>query len=174
MLKKQRSHIRSTNTYRSVDALHNILGGELRSLVLIRGGASLGLAIEERLAVLIEAELGDDDLGGVDADVDGGAIDLLAGDALDVDHPLLAVDLDHLAFAALVGAAYYLDLVVLAYRHRPHAVLGPEVSGERRAHQNAADARRRSEVSLPVLPAGAGDPRIVLHLLSLSLSAMRL
>ena len=42
---------------------------------------------------------------------------LLASDALDVDHPLLPIALDHLALAALVRATHNGDLVVLAHRH---------------------------------------------------------
>lgn len=151
---------KSTNL---INRLHNILGGELGALVLIRGGAALGLAVEQRLAVLVEAELGDDDLGGVDSNIDGGSVHLLAGDALDVDDPFLAVDLHDLALAALVGPTHDLHLVVLAHRHGPHVVLGAEVAGERRTHDDAADARRRREVGLAALAPGGGDAGVVLH-----------
>ncbi|RXI07057.1 hypothetical protein DVH24_026193 [Malus domestica] len=153
---------------KSVDVLHDILGGELGTLVLVCGGAALGLAVEQRLAVLVQPELGDDHLGWVDSDVHGGAIDLLAGDSFDVDDPFAAVDLDDLALAALEGPADHLDLVVLAHRHGSDVVLGTEVGGERGAHQHAAHAGRRGEVSLAVLPPGAGDAGIVLHLCSRS------
>ena len=79
--------------------------------------AALGLALEQRAAVLVELELRDHDLGRVDADRDGRAVGLLALDALDVDDPLLAVDGRHLALAALERAAHDLHLVVLADRH---------------------------------------------------------
>jgi len=77
----------------------DVVGGEF-SLGLV-GGAAARLAVEERLAVLVELQLGDEDLGGVDADVDGGAVHLLAGDPLDVDDPAAAVHLHHLALVAL-------------------------------------------------------------------------
>ena len=80
-----------------------------------------------------------------------------------MDDPLAAVHLDDLALAALIGPTHDLHLVVLAHRHRSDVVLGAEVGGERRAHQHAAHAGRRGEVSLAVLPAGAGDAGIVLH-----------
>ena len=127
------------------------------------GSASLGLAIEEGLAILVELELGDDDFGRVDADVDGGAIDLLAGDALDVDDPLAAVDLHHLALAALVCPADYLNLVVLADGDGADVVLVAEVGGEGCAHQHTADAGGGREVSLPALAPRARDARVVLH-----------
>ena len=63
-------------------------------------------------------------LGGVDADEDGCAVGLLPLDALDVHAELLSVALHHLAdLLALVVAAHHLHLVVLADRHRAHAVL---------------------------------------------------
>lgn len=75
--------------------------------------AALG-AGEDVIAVLVGLELGDDDVGGVDAEGDGLARGLVAGDALDVDNVFEAVDRGDLALAALVGAADDGDLVVLA------------------------------------------------------------
>lgn len=71
-------------------------------------------ALQDVLAVLIELELLDDDLAGVDAEGHALAGRLVAGDALDVDLVLEAVDRQDLALAALVGAPDDLDLVVLA------------------------------------------------------------
>ena len=82
-----------------------VLGPEL--------AADLG-AGQDVLAVLVELELGDDDVGGVDAQGHGLAGGLVAGDALDVDDVSEAVDGGDLALAALVGAADDGDLVVLA------------------------------------------------------------
>lgn len=88
------------------------------SLLLALGGVA-GLAaaldaLQDGLAVLVELELGDDDLGGVDADGNGLAVGLLAVDALNVDDVLEAVDGGDLALAALVGATDDGNLVVLA------------------------------------------------------------
>jgi hypothetical protein len=47
-----------------------ILCRELGTLVLVSSGATLDLAVEQRLAILVEPELGDGHLGGVDADID--------------------------------------------------------------------------------------------------------
>jgi hypothetical protein len=153
-----------------INGLHDILGGELGAFILIGGSAPLGLAVEQGLAVLVEPKLGYDHLGGVDAHIDGGSVDLLAGDPLDVDDPLAAVHLDDLALATLVGSSHHLDLVVLAHGHRPHVVLAAQIAGERRTHQHAANARRRCEVRLPILPPGARHSRVVLHLRSLPVS----
>lgn len=75
--------------------------------------ADLG-AGQDALTVLVELELGDDDVGGVDAQGDALAAGLVAGDTLDVDHVLETVDGGDLALTALVGATDNGDLVVLA------------------------------------------------------------
>jgi len=49
-------------------------------LLLLLGGAAGALALEDLLTVLVELELGDDDLGGSDGDRDGLAVGLLAND----------------------------------------------------------------------------------------------
>lgn len=70
-------------------------------------------ALQDVLAVLVELELGDDDLAGVDADGDARAGNLLACDPLDVDDILEAVDREDLALLVLVEASDNLDLVTL-------------------------------------------------------------
>ncbi|KAL5682349.1 hypothetical protein ACJX0J_008734, partial [Zea mays] len=95
----------------------------MRACHLAAGLVILSLAVEEHLTVLVELQLGDDHLGGVDTHVHGGAVHLLAGDPLDVDDPAAAVYLHHLLLTALVGAAHDLHLVVLADRDGEHAVL---------------------------------------------------
>lgn len=49
-------------------------------LLLLLGGAAGALALEDLLTVLVELELGDDDLGGSDGDGNGLAVGLLADD----------------------------------------------------------------------------------------------
>ena len=80
----------------------------------IRGHGNKKNGIFAYLAVLVKLQLGDHTLRGVDAHVDGGTVNLLAGDALDVDHPLAAVALHNLTLALLVCAAHHLNLVILA------------------------------------------------------------
>jgi len=74
--------------------------------------------------------LGDGDVGRVDGDLVGGAVGLVLGELVDVDHPLLSVDLDDLSLAALASAAHHYDLIVLADGERPDAPLLAEVLGE--------------------------------------------
>ena len=71
------------------------------------------LALQEVLSVLVELQIGDLDLRGVNTDLGGGSVHLIAGDSLDVDDPLLSVDLRHLALLALEGAASHLHLIAL-------------------------------------------------------------
>lgn len=88
-----------------------LLGGSLA----LGAGLAAGLdALQDGLTVLVELELGDDHVGGVDAERDGLAGGLLAGDTLDVDHVLETVDGSDLALLVLVAATDNGDLVVLA------------------------------------------------------------
>jgi len=91
---------------------HNLFLGS-RGLLLVEL-AALGDALEDALAVLVDLELGDLDLGGRDADGHALAVGLLAGDTLDVYDVFETVDGNDLALAALVGATLDDDLVVLA------------------------------------------------------------
>jgi hypothetical protein len=75
--------------------------------------ADLG-AGQDALTVLVKLELGDDDVGGVEAQGDALAAGLVTGDTLDVDHVLETVDRGDLALTAFVRATDNGDLVVLA------------------------------------------------------------
>lgn len=85
----------------------NIISLPLRCLLAV-------LALEDRSAVSVELKGGDNDIRGVDANVGGRAVCLVAGDTLNVDYPLLAVDLGDLALPTLVFPADDADLIVLA------------------------------------------------------------
>ena len=87
----------------------------------LSGDLGLGLELtadlgagQDVLTVLVELELGDDNVGGVDANRHGRAVRLVALDTVDVDNPLLAVNLGDLALTALVLAPDDPDLVILA------------------------------------------------------------
>ena len=71
------------------------------------------LALQKVLSVLVELQIGDLDLGGINADLRRGSVHLLTGDSLDVDDPLLSVDLRHLSLLALEGATSHLHLIAL-------------------------------------------------------------
>ena len=75
---------------------------------------SLSNALQNLLTVLVHPELGDDNLGGGDAEGNALAVGLLANNTLDVHNPLETVHAGDLALTALVGAPDDGDLVVLA------------------------------------------------------------
>merc|ERR1711974_310844 len=92
----------------------SVRGGQARLsgglLLLAELATDLG-ALQDALAVLVELELGDDDVAGVQGQGDALARDLLAGDALDVDGVLEAVHRRGLTLTALHAAAHDRDLV---------------------------------------------------------------
>lgn len=79
------------------------------------GGDGLAvLSIQNFLAGLVHLDLGDLDVGGVDANVDGLTVGLIAGDSLDVDNVLLSVNLGDLALLTGELSTDNSDLVVLS------------------------------------------------------------
>ena len=84
------------------------------SLCRLGSLTSLSNALQNLFTVLVHPELGDDNLGGGDAEGNALAVGLLADNTVDVDNPLETVDAGDLALTALVGATDNGDLVVLA------------------------------------------------------------
>lgn len=128
-LEEKKNNSRSLHTKKKTGKSEAVRSDPLpkkESLLCGRGLCSrlsaLAHAVQDALAVLVQLELGDDDFGGVDADGDALAVGLLAGDALDVDDVLEAVDAGDLALTALVGAADNGDLVVFANGYRADLV----------------------------------------------------
>lgn len=127
-------------------------------------------ALQDGLTILVKLELGDDDLGGVDAERDGLSRGLLADNTLDVNDVLETVDGGDLSLTTLVGATNNGDLVILADWDRAnltlldkfwcwlapytYVVLLTELLAERGAHDSAANTGWGAEVRLARLPAG--------------------
>lgn len=77
-----------------VSILRALVFGLRRHLDVTRSGLLGGrLSLQDGLSVGVKLEGSDDDVGGVDTDLDGGAVGSVLGDSLDVDDPLLSVDL---------------------------------------------------------------------------------
>jgi len=91
--------------------------------VLVLGHNNSLLALKHGLAVLVELERGDDDVGGVDRELDLLGVSLFPHDFLNVDAPSSAVDGNDLTFTALVGATHDLDLITLAHGDGANFVL---------------------------------------------------
>merc|ERR1712071_49865 len=83
------------------------------AFVLSEGGqTSLGSSLNDRFPVLVHLQF-DDDFGRVDTDGNGGTVGLFTLNPLDVNHELLSVTLQDLAYLlALVMPADNLNLIV--------------------------------------------------------------
>lgn len=79
-------------------------------------------------------------------DLDGGTVSLLAVDALDVDDPLLAVNLGDLALTPLVGTTNDEDLVVLADGDAP-GLFCPSTKAQREVSSLARNIPRASNTT---------------------------
>ena len=174
--------------YNLINTSHifNVSGGEL-SL----GGSGLAvLAVQDSLSALVHLDLGDHNVGGVDADVDGLTIGLISSASLDVNHVFLSVHSGDLALALLEVAAGDQNLVVLAdgegshlqsqiqksakiitpryllgslFSNSAYVVLLEEVLGQAAAHAAGTVHGGRSEVRLAHLPPGGGLIRVEFH-----------
>lgn len=87
------------------------------SRLVLHGLTTLGDTLENLLTVLIELELGDDNVGGGNGDGDALAIGLLADNTLDVDHPLKTVDAGDTTFPTFLSSSDHCDLVSIADRN---------------------------------------------------------
>lgn len=116
------------------------------------------------LPVLVHFDAGNDHLAGVDTNGYGGTVRLVPLDTVDVDDPLLAVDLGHFALTPNVLSTGDSDLIISANgegaglpkneilrareKRGTDVVLCPEILGERRGHDDPADGGGGSKVSL--------------------------
>ena len=130
------------NTLSLVLHLSDLLLGNLTLLTLLGAVTTL----KDGTTILVELKLGDLNVAGVDANLNSGAVGLLASDLVDVDHPLLTVDLNDLTVTALGGTTHDDDLIVLADGHATNVVLLAELLGERGAHHDTTNTRGSVEV----------------------------
>lgn len=138
------------------------------------------LSVQNGLAASVHLDLGDLDIRGVNANMDGLAVGLVFCAALHVDHVLLSVHRRDLALLALEATTQDADLVILAdgeranLKNRNHVNLSDNLTilnakakfthvvsleqflGETRAHAHTSLDRSGAEVSLPLLPSGGG------------------
>lgn len=85
----------------------------------------------------------------MNANGNGVLVDLVPGDSLDVDNPLLSVDLDHFALATGELSTLDTDFVILADGNGTAVVLLTEALIERSAHELSPDAKgTRIEIPL--------------------------
>ena len=129
-------------------------------LALLGGSA---LAIKQCLPVLVQLQLCDHHLGGMNGNGHSLAIHLVSCDTLHMDAVLLAVHLGHFALTVVEMAPHNDNLIIPTNWNSSHSVLGPEVLAQRSTHDLAADVRWRSEVRLAVLSSGGRDACLQLH-----------
>merc|ERR1719199_925688 len=121
------------------------------------------LPVQECLPILVELELRDHNLGRVDANGHGLTVGLVPGDSFNMNAPLLAVDLCHLALTVVKMATNNHNLVIPSDWQRANTVLCAEVLAERRTHQLATDVRGRCKVGLARLATRHADCGLLLH-----------
>ena len=121
---------------------------------MVSGGSIVGsvLSSKKLLSGLIDFQLSDFTVGGVDGNGDLLSVLLISNDLLDVDAPLSSVnskDLSGLAFDSTVDTAS-LDKngVSLSYWNRSGIVLGSEFLTQVAAHHLSSNGARGGEVSL--------------------------
>merc|ERR1719222_1608548 len=150
-------------------ALHSSGRGLLCIFALVLAQSlspSLGSPVQDGLAVLVHLELDDDQLAGVDTDINGGPVGLLPLDPLDVDPELLPVALDYLAhLLTLVVTSDHLDFIILPDGHGSDSILGSQLLREGSRHQASSDMRRSRKVTLPGFGTVRGHVLVQLHLL---------
>lgn len=74
------------------------------------------LPVEDGSAILVQLNSGDNDVAGVDSNRGACAVRLVSLHTVDMDDPLLAVDLDDLALTTLEFSADNSDFIIFADR----------------------------------------------------------
>lgn len=131
---------------RNVDSYLSLHGANL--------SLSGSLAFQQIGTIAIHLDLGDGNLAGIDSNEDSLAIDLFALNALNVDDPAAAVDLDNLTLTSLVGSPGDNDLIVLADGEALNVVFGAELLGKGSSHHLTTNVGGGREVSLAALATG--------------------
>lgn len=121
------------------------------------------LSLDKGLSVLVELDLGDDNLGCVEVDGSRSTVGLLLGHLLDTDGVLETVHLGDLTLTALVGSSGNQNLVVLSDGQGADLVLLTELLRQRGGHDGSSLGRGSGEVSLPALSARRGHVLRYLH-----------
>ena len=140
------------------------MSGVLALVLIAKSG---GLAVEEGLSVGGELQLGDDNVRGVDGDTDGGAVGPVLGQLLNVEAPLLTVDLGDLALGIFGAAANDSDLVVASNGHRLDAILLTEFARQVGAQELVTEVGGGRKVSHSAFSSRCGDSGVSLHSLDL-------
>jgi hypothetical protein len=129
------------------------------------------LGFQELLSVSGHLHLGDDEVAGVQTDVDGLAVSLFSGDSFDVNDVLLSVDGDDFAgLFAFEVASNDLDFIVFNEWHGSDVVLSSEFFAQTGAHDLSSEMTWGVEMSFSALSGTAGDGGVLFGHFSLQLN----
>lgn len=106
------------------------------------------------LSLVVQVQLGDDNLGWVDVDWDRSTRGLLLLQLVDLDRELQSVDGGDLTLGTLLRTSDNSDLVLLSDWDRSDVVLSSQLLGQRSGHQHSSLSRASREVSLSGLGTG--------------------
>lgn len=106
------------------------------------------LSSDQGLSLVVQVQLGDDNLRWVDVDRHGSTGGLLELQLLDLDRELQSVDGRNLTLRALLGASDDGDLVLLSDWDRLDLVLLSQLLGQRSRHQHSSLGGGGRKVSL--------------------------
>ena len=112
---------------------------------------------QDCFAVFVEVQLGDDDLRRVNSNLDGLARGLVTSDLVDMNHVFLTVYGQYFTLATFESSSDNNYFVIFSDGHRSNVVLSPQFFGQTRGHDDPSYVRRRLEMGLPRLAAGARD-----------------
>lgn len=112
------------------------------------------LSLNQSLSLVIQVQLGDDDLRWVNVDWDRSTRRLLLLQLVDLDRVLQSVDGRDLTLRALLRTSDNSDLVLLSDWERSDVVLLSQLLGQRSGHQNSSLSRASGEVGLSSLGTG--------------------
>ena len=106
--------------------VESICGLDLLLSLVLAGGYTCGYCCNAGHSVLSFFQFGYCDVAGVDGNLVRGSIGFVLGDFVDVDGPLLSVNLDDFSFVALSGSSKNDDLIVLSDGEGPDSVFVSE------------------------------------------------
>ncbi len=115
------------------------------------------LSLDQGLSVLVQVQLGDDDLGWVDVGWDGSTVRLFLGQLVNLDSELQSVDRGNLTFLTLLGTTNNQDFVFLSDWQSLDVVLFSQFFGQRSGQQHTTFRGWGSEVSLSGLSSVRGN-----------------
>ena len=142
-----------------VDVLLSVLSSSLMT----------SLALKDVLTVLVQLKFSDLNLRGIDTNLAGRSVHLLASESFDVNNPLLSVDFGDLSLLTLEGTTDNLHFISLNNGNSIHlnimtktnvyVVLVLEGLAQRRRHHHTTNVRRSSEMRLTSSTTGRRDTR---------------